>query len=220
MTPEQAVNNETSQEEQSPLEPEIPMPTSPSPPASPTRLAADDILAYVSAASPSPLKKSRHMLSLAERTRMSMSRGQSFEAEESDRGRLSPAKSEYTIIVEEPGDAEKEKDADGGATIREDLIARTRRSMAGFEAARQKAQLERRRSLRRTKTSPRKDGNAYFPRVDEDGEGGCAGDTSIVDELLSVETGGGEVDYEAVFRSRPKIKMSPAASPLRKWDEE
>ncbi|KXJ88165.1 HAUS augmin-like complex subunit 6 N-terminus-domain-containing protein [Microdochium bolleyi] len=205
------------QKEPSPLEPEFPVPASPPPPASPIQAAADEILAYMSNASPSPSKKTRHTLSLAERTRLSMSRGEAFDP---DDGRLSPAKPDYPIIVEEPVETAAE-DGDYGTTTtaHEDLIARTRRSMAGFEAARQKAQLERRRSQRRSKVAPRREGSTYFPRVDEDGEG--AGDTSVIDELLlQADSGGGEVDYEAVFRSRPKIKTSPAASPMRRWAEE
>jgi len=214
----------------SPSVPDLPPPTSPSPPAaSPTQAAADEILAYMSNASPSPMKKiPRHTLSLAERTRLSMVRTPSFEADESGSGRLSPGKADYPTIVEEAADPADNDDAAGQGTSREDLIARTRRSMAGFEAARQKAQLDRRRSQKKSKATPRKDGSGWFTRVDEEEEknGPGPGDISVVDELLLAvdeeggDGGAGAPDYEAVFRSRPKIKISPAASPMRRWDEE
>lgn len=216
----------------SPSVPELPPPTSPTPPqASPTQAAADEILAYMSNASPSPMKRtSRHTLSLAERTRLSMVRTPSYEADESGGGHLSPGKSDYPTIVEEA--AADSDDASGQGVSREDLIARTRRSMAGFEAARQKAQLDRRRSQKKSnKVAPRRDGSGWFTRVDEEDEGrneSKVGDVSVVDELLLAvdEEGGGggdgagAPDYEAVFRSRPKIKISPAASPMRRWDDE
>ncbi|KAH7031517.1 HAUS augmin-like complex subunit 6 N-terminus-domain-containing protein [Microdochium trichocladiopsis] len=198
-------------------EPELPVPPSPPPPASPTQAAADEILAYMSNASPSPLKKSRHTLSLAERTRLSMTRTQPFEADKVDSSRLSPTKADYPTIVEESADPVEDDVGAYQSNPHEDLIARTRRSMAGFEAARQKAQLERRRSQRRSKVAPRRDGS-YFPRLDEEENNGV-GDTSVVDELL-LQVDSGAPDYEAVFRSRPKIKTSPAASPMRLWAEE
>jgi hypothetical protein len=93
----------------------------------------------------------------------------------------------------------------------EDLVARTRRSMAGFEAAQQKAQLERRRSERKGRT-PQRNGS-HFPRVEEDE---AFGETSVIEELLETA----QHDMEAIFRSRPKMRTSPAPSPHRRWDEE
>jgi hypothetical protein len=95
----------------------------------------------------------------------------------------------------------------------EDLVARTRRSMAGFEAAREKAQLERRRSQRKSRhiaaSGHRRDGSSYFPSVGEE-----VGDTTLLaEELMNNE----QDDYEAVFKSRPKIKTSPVASPVKEW---
>ncbi|PTB77075.1 hypothetical protein M440DRAFT_1422107 [Trichoderma longibrachiatum ATCC 18648] len=86
----------------------------------------------------------------------------------------------------------------------EDLASRTRRSMAGFEKAQQKAQMERRRNLRRAKAPPRKEGS-YFPRVDED----LSETTQLLEQLAE------ESDVEAVFRSRPKIAQSLQPSPTR-----
>lgn len=175
---------------------------------SPTQATADQILASMSNASPSPTKKQRHTLSLAERTRMSMSRTSSFEPDDDDMNphMLSPslAKSNRKFGIQSPAIAEPSNGEEY-----EDLVARTRRSMAGFEAAKQKAQLERRRSQRQSKMiQPRKDG--YFPKVDEEGM-----DASVMEELLEAQ----HQDPEAVFKSRPKMRTSPVPSPGR-WDDD
>ncbi|KAK4152140.1 HAUS augmin-like complex subunit 6 N-terminus-domain-containing protein [Chaetomidium leptoderma] len=227
---------------------------SPESPISPTQELADQILASVSAASPSPIKKPRHRLSLAERTRMSMARRTSHanlrvpadedgpggygdddddneDDEEPDAPRLAIKRAPMTVpIVNEPppspppppgAAAERQDDgADGDAAYAGDLSARTRRSMAGFEAARQRAQLERRRSLRKAKQGPSPStplaagrGN-YFDAVDENEEEGNT--TVLAEELM---TGGRDDDYEAVFMSRPKLKTSPIGTPVRElWD--
>ncbi|PTB64908.1 hypothetical protein BBK36DRAFT_1170573 [Trichoderma citrinoviride] len=144
---------------------------------------------------PSPVKrtKPRHTLSLAERTRLSMSRKKSlcFEDEELDPPTPITPSTMPTITAVNPD-------------YSEDLASRTRRSMAGFEKAQQKAQMERRRSLRRAKVPPRKEGS-YFPRVDED----LSETTQLLEQLAE------ESDVEAVFRSRPKIGQSLQPSPTR-----
>jgi hypothetical protein len=203
-------------------------PLSPDRPVSPTQELADQILASVHAASPSPVKKPRHTLSLAERTRLSMARRTShanlrvpaevngLEDEEPDtHDRLTIKRAPVTVpIVTEPP---AEQDGEAGYE-HEDLVARTRRSMAGFEAARQKAQLERRRSLRKGKhgpspSTPAAGKSSCFPAVDEE-----EGNTTLLlaEELMN---GGREDDYEAVFMSRPKLKTSPIGTPVREfWD--
>ncbi|KAI5919811.1 HAUS augmin-like complex subunit 6 N-terminus-domain-containing protein [Camillea tinctor] len=186
----------------------------PSPPrqASPTQAAADEILASITNASPSPIKKPRHTLSLTERTRMSMSHSNTFDIE-NESPPPSPLKASPTKTINEPPTPAHDTHLDPGEEY-EDLVARTRRSMAGFEAARQKAQLERRRSQRREKMTPRKDNK--FPRLDEE-EAEGVGDTSVVEELLEDDT----VDYAAVFKSRPRLAMSPVPmTPGRRWDDD
>ncbi|ETS82847.1 hypothetical protein PFICI_04723 [Pestalotiopsis fici W106-1] len=176
---------------------------------SPTQATADQILASMSNASPSPTKRPRHTLSLAERTRMSMSRTSSFEPDdETNPHLLSPslAKSNRKFGITSPPVAES-----SNGDEYDDLVARTRRSMAGFEAAKQKAQLERRRSQRQSKLiQPRKDG--YFPKVDEEG----LGDASVMEELLDAQ----QEDPEAIFKSRPRMRTSPVPSPHGRWDED
>ncbi|KAH6605447.1 hypothetical protein Trco_007154 [Trichoderma cornu-damae] len=164
---------------------------------SPTKDFADDILDPMKSKTPSPVKrtKPRHTLSLAERTRLSMSRKKSlcFEDEELDPPTpITPAAKPAESRVVNPPD------------YSEDLASRTRRSMAGFEKAQQKAQMERRRSLRRSKMPQRKEGG-YFPRVEED----------LNEATLLLEQLAEEEDMEAVFRSRPKIGQSLQPSPTR-----
>ncbi|KAI2464099.1 HAUS augmin-like complex subunit 6 N-terminus-domain-containing protein [Annulohypoxylon bovei var. microspora] len=181
-----------------------PMPPSPGS-VSPTQAMADEILASMLNASPSPMKKHRHTLSLAERTRMSMTRTKSFEKEE-DLTQLSPIKLGH---VQSSSDNTTSHMTEMGEE-HEDLVARTRRSMAGFEAAQQKARLERRRSERKSKVAPRKE--SYFPRLEEE----IMHDTSIAEELMEDD----EVDYEAVFKSRPRVQTSPLPSPSKAWNGE
>lgn len=190
---------------------------SPERPVSPTQLMADQILASMNAASPSPVKKPRHTLSLAQRTRLSMARrgshapglGSQDEDDEPELELLSP-RSPPTVTVEAPRPSMQDVPEDDEPQY-EDLVARTRRSMAGFEAVRQKAQLERRRSQRKSRqhavSVSRRDGSSYFPSVDEEG------DTTLLlaEELMNNERD----DPEAIFKSRPKIKTSPVGTPVR-----
>jgi hypothetical protein len=168
---------------------------------------ADAILNSVSAASPSP-KKTRHTLSLAERTRLSMSRAShsqlsdlhdDFEIEELPRLSIRPRPSFVPKIQSSESEPGKH----------EDLVERTRRSMANMEAVQKKVQLERRRSVKEEKKKVRQ--TSYFPKVEE--KEASAPDISAI-ELMQ-----GDPDYESVFKSRPKIKTSPAVSPTRIWEE-
>jgi hypothetical protein len=237
-----------------------PPPSPEHPPLSPTQQLADEILASVSAASPSPVKKPRRALSLAERTRLSMARRTSHanlrvpadeDADNEDdldpyRNGGAPEEPPKPLTLKRasapPGaiPVVKERGADGdgdgngnvaGDGAYEDLVSRTRRSMAGFEAARQKARLERRRSLRKAtgngKQQQQTPGGAgargsYFPALseEEEGEGGVGGRGDVTNStlLLAEELMTGD-DYEAVFMSRPKIKTSPIGTPVRGvWD--
>ncbi|KAK0714717.1 HAUS augmin-like complex subunit 6 N-terminus-domain-containing protein [Lasiosphaeris hirsuta] len=196
---------------------------SPEQPVSPTQQLADQILASVNAASPSPVKKPRHTLSLAERTRLSMARrtsqavSQAVAADEDDEEleRLPVKRNGPTISVDPPQPAEQQYQnggTDEADVPYEDLASRTRRSMAGFEAAQKKAQLERRRSIRKSKQIQPAPAGRNFATVDEEEN------TTLVlaEELMSVE----HVDYDSVFMSRPKIKTSPVGTPVRGlWDD-
>lgn len=200
---------------------------SPEQPVSPTQQLADQILASVNAASPSPVKKQRHTLSLAERTRLSMARRTSHavsqvaaaDEDDEDLERLSVERNGLTISVEPPPPPAGQQYQNGNDhevaapdVPYEDLVSRTRRSMAGFEAAQKKAQLERRRSIRKSKQIQPAPAGRNFATVDEEEN------TTLVlaEELMSVD----HVDYDSVFMSRPKIKTSPVGTPVRGlWDD-
>lgn len=203
----------------SPAKPAVP---SPERVVSPTQQMAEQILATMSATSPSPAKPSRHVLSLAERTRMSMFRrtsrarprpnehGDDDDDDEPDFDPL-PLRKAPTVTVDR---AAVDQDVEGDEQ-EEDLLARTRRSMAGFEAARQKAQLDRRRSQRKARqpsgvgtAGSEASTNHHFPTLEEQEEGNSM---ILAEELMN----GTQDDYNAVFMSRPKIKTSPAGTPGR-----
>lgn len=214
----------------SPVEasPPKPIPAIPDHPLSPTQALADQILASMNATSPSPVKKPRHTLSLAERTRLSLarrnSRGPRLDDDDDEPDLTSLAiRSPPTVTISpvQPLGTLPTPTEEPEENGYEDLVSRTRRSMAGFEAARKKAQLERRRSQRQSSRpmppagGHRRDGSSYFPSVDEEGE---HGDTTLLlaEELMNNETD----DYEAIFKSRPKIKTSPVGTPVKGgWED-
>lgn len=195
---------------------------SPSPPSRTTSPLASEILASVLTTSPSPTKP-RHVLSLAERTRLSMSRASfakaNFLSEDTDddlpelpshslqQNSKRSSKSEtgqHTDAVELNSSARTTNPT-------EDLIARTRLSMSNFAAVQKNAQVDRRRSIRAAARNKRL---SYLPKpletaVEDDGV--------VIDGLDKRKLIQGEVDvdYEVVFKSRPKIKTSPERSPQR-----
>ncbi|KAL2875699.1 hypothetical protein SGCOL_009010 [Colletotrichum sp. CLE4] len=183
---------------------------SPESPQSPTQELADQILKDMDVASPSPVKRSkpRHTLSLAERTRMSMARS-------SRSVRYDPDDEEDDTLTLRPSFASANRRT-GEVTIHvtdeDDLVARTRKSMVGFEAAHQKAQLDRQKSLK--KPRPRARTESHIPVVEEETMELDPDASILAEELMAVE------DMEAVFRSRPRIKTSPAPSPSRRPLEE
>lgn len=192
-------------------------PHSPETVPSPTQQIADQILESMDAASPSPTKqrsKPRHTLSLADRTRMSMMRSANpflDEEPELDLPPIAASQASRSVTTSMPPLQDDAKSGD-----EDDLLSRTRKSMAGFEQAQKKAQLQRRRSERRSKMAAverREVSHGYFPRVPEEGGG-----EEIADRTLRLEEQMLEEDVEAVFRSRPKIIASPLPSPTRDWD--
>lgn len=213
---------------------------------SPTQQQADQILASMNAVSPSPVKQQRprHTLSLAERTRLSMARGSSVDLDDDDEVALaspsrprrrntssrSPTKGSSTPATPTaaiPEDAAATPKADN----EDDIVARTRKSMANLEATQQRVRQEKERAARREarkKSMSNKSGEiarqAYFPptTLDEEGDsmmaggGGGEGDsTAMLEELIAreAEMGTAGVDYDSVFRSRPRIKASPPGTP-------
>jgi hypothetical protein len=182
-------------------QPTKPMSPDPPPPIvdTPQRITADQILASMNAMSPSPPRKPRHTLSLAERTRLSMAR----------RGPQAAESDDNEEEIESPPVARLAAPSEN--VEYQDLAARTRKSMAGFDAARQKAQMERRRSQRKSRhgAPARGDAASQVSRVDEEGDG----DTTLLLAESLLATGGD--DEEAVFKSRPKVQTSP----LGTWEQ-
>jgi hypothetical protein len=201
------------------LHSDMPPPSPPSRTASPL---ASEILASVLTTSPSPTKP-RHVLSLAERTRLSMSRASlakaSFQSEDTDDDLPElPSRSlqQNSKRASKSGAGQHMDMAEPSSSVRtnnptEDLIARTRLSMSNFAAVQKNAQVDRRRSI---KTAARNKRLSYLPKALE---------TAVEDEDLVLDgvdkkkliEGEVEVDYEVVFKSRPKIKTSPERSPQR-----
>lgn len=212
-------------------------------PPSPTQQQADQILASMNEASPSPIQqcRPRHTLSLAERTRLSMTRTLSTEEKaelavgtaaplrrRTTAPRSPPKRSISTTPTAIPEDAalagNENEEKEASAEEEDDLVARTRKSMANFEATQQRIRLERQRSQKqeaRKQSLTNRSGEiarqSYFSEpVDE--ETGAEGDstmnsTKMLEELLAKEAEG--VDYDSVFKSRPRIKASPPGTPVR-----
>lgn len=166
---------------------------------------ADQILNSVSASSPSP-KKPRHTLSLAERTRMSMSRTSLYRSPETDDETEAPDLPRLSTSRPSLAPGTPSVEADPHA----DLIERTRKSMAGFEAAQKKAQIERRRSMKQDAKAKQRQ-SSYFPKVEEE---------VSAPDMRTVELLEGDPDYESVFKSRPKIATSPDLSLAEAWEGE
>ncbi|KAK4238554.1 HAUS augmin-like complex subunit 6 N-terminus-domain-containing protein [Achaetomium macrosporum] len=183
-------------------------PVTPSRPRRSATIQSHSSSANMRPAQTSPMRAERTRLSMARRTSHANLRVPADEDgmdEELDTDPLTIKRSSVTVpIIAEPPKAQDGIDGENGY---EDLASRTRRSMAGYEAARQKAQLERRRSLRKAKqlppATPGTGRSGYFPAVDEE-EGNST--LLLAEKLMSGEN---QDDYEAVFMSRPRLKTSP-----------
>lgn len=207
-----------------PITPPAPQVLPPNPNAKPVAPTSPDlaaqILTSISASSPSP-KKPRHTLSLAERTRLSMSRtSHSQFSDLHDEFEIADLPRPRVAIKSRPSMAPRISSVGAEGDPHADLIERTRKSMAGFEAAQKKAQLERRKSVKDAKKKQRE--SSYFPKVvEEEKDGGVVGQDGIgAGSQSAVELLEGDPDYESVFKSRPKIATSPAGSPSRIWEED
>lgn len=204
------------------LHSDMPPPSPPSRTASPL---ASEILASVLTTSPSPTKP-RHVLSLAERTRLSMSRASlskaSYQSEDSDDNlpellsnpvpqRL---KRSSKSITGQRNEAVETSSANEPKNVQEDLISRTRLSMSNFAAVQKNAQIDRRRSIKSAARTKRESRSSYFSKPLEP----AVEDEDLVldglDKKKLIE-GEVEVDYDVVFKSRPRIKTSPERSPQR-----
>ncbi|KAI6244550.1 hypothetical protein HI914_07486 [Erysiphe necator] len=159
---------------------------------------AKQILDGISLSSPSPKKSS--IPPLAERTLLSMARmplSQSLKTHDETND------IDSSIVVKS---SNLEVESDSFAN----LVQRTRNSMAGFEAAQKKAQLDRRRSVKEEKKQRKV---SHLQKVEEKKTTRFEDDTKV--ELID-----GDYDYESIFKSRPKIKNSPIVSSQSSWHED
>lgn len=186
--------------------------------------AAADILASMQTTSPSPTKP-RHVHSLAERTRLSMSLASASKNRSHHDFDDLPDLPAPSVSKSSSKQFRRSRDLLGSsqdsanfalpaAEGESELSRRTRLSISNMEALTKTAHLERRRSL---KTQERANRESFMPKrletnIEEEEEPGSA-----VKKLIELGEVEGEVDYESVFMSRPKIKASPPSSPVRDW---
>jgi HAUS augmin-like complex subunit 6 N-terminus len=187
----------------------------PSPPSPSTSSQASNILSAVQTTSPSPTKP-RHVLSLAERTRLSMSR---VSTKTTSLSHLEDFDDIQEIPLSQNAKATSQIShlpSAASSSTHEDLIARTRQSLSNSAAVQKSAQIERRLSLKaaarakRASYLPAKQLETTFEGPDLNTEGSDR--KKLIEEAQ-------EADYEAVFKSRPKIKTSPETSPVKAWGE-
>lgn len=188
----------------------------PTPIVHPPELNAEDALAEqiitsIGDATPSPVKKPqpRMSMSLIERTRMSMARTNSFEpVAESPLPLPSPELPEPPTV---------QADADRRAT----LLERTRLSMMAMQS-------KPRQSLApRDKKEKRKSRNSLFP-VNQFDTPRTRKSFELIEESKDTDPErtpketlfSDEVDYDRVFKSRPRIATSPVFSPPQMENEE
>ncbi|POS87623.1 hypothetical protein EPUL_000846, partial [Erysiphe pulchra] len=170
---------------------------------------AKQILDDISSSSPSP-KKSSIPPSLAERTRLTMSRTPHSQLLKTNNETSDIANSHQPLSEAKSFAATRSSMLEVESDSCANLVQRTRNSMIGFEAAQKKAQLDRRRSIKEEKKNQRKLG--HLQKVEEK--------TNISSEnntLAAIEFIEGDHDYESIFKSRPKIKTSPIISSEGSW---
>jgi hypothetical protein len=197
-----------------------PTPTYPSEPPTPVtepselnaeEALAEQIVISIGDATPSPVKKHqpRMSMSLIDRTRLTMSRANSFES-----GADSPLPLPSPQLPEPPT---VEPDADRQAT----LLERTRLSMLAMQS-------KPRQSLApHEKKDKRKSRSSLFP-VNQFDTPRTRKSFESIEEIKSKDPErtpkealfNDEIDYDRVFKSRPRIATSPIFSPAQGDDEE
>ncbi|KAL6711006.1 hypothetical protein ACN47E_006881 [Coniothyrium glycines] len=186
---------------------EPPIPAFAPPELNPEEVLAEQIITSIGNATPSPVKKpqKRMSLSLVERTRMSMARTTSFEP--------LPESPDLPILAAplpppaESPDPDPNPDPDHRAT----LLERTRVSMLAMQS-------RPRKSLAAAKKEKRKSRQSLFP-VNQFDTPRTRKSSELIEERRSIERTPTEVlfddtvDYDRVFKSRPRIATSPVFSP-------
>jgi hypothetical protein len=197
--------------EPSPIESPTPafehsVPTLAIPNLNPEEALADQIINAIGNATPSPVKKPqpRMSLSLAERTRMTLSRTPSFEP-------VPESPDDLPVVASTVQPTTIDAGIDNVTT----LLDRTRLSMAAMSSRPRPSLASSQETARKQK---RKSRASLFPvnqfdtprnrRSFEAIEEAKSSEKTPKEDLLS-----GDVDYDRVFRSRPRIATSPILSP-------
>ncbi|KAF2019436.1 hypothetical protein BU24DRAFT_439572 [Aaosphaeria arxii CBS 175.79] len=179
------------------------------PPQTEEEAMAEQIISSIGNATPSPVKKPQPRLSLVERTRMSMAHTSSFAPIDEDSDMLSPS------LPELPPPPTIAEDQEPTLNRRTSLLDRTRLSMAAMSAHRPSAEEERKKKKRESSArqslfpvnqfdTPRN--RRSFHAIEEAKSSASA--HTPKEDLFS-----DEVDYDRVFRSRPRVAHSPIFSP-------
>lgn len=182
--------------------PETTIPTFQISDINPEEALADQIIDSIGNATPSPVKKPqpRMSLSLIERTRLTMSRTNSFEP-------LPESPDHPVPSMPPPPQIPSESEVDRQAT----LLERTRQSMVAMQSAPGRQSLAPRQEKRKSRSSLFPVNQFDTPRTRKSFE--------KIEEANSVERTPTEVllsdkvDYDRVFKSRPRIATSPIFSP-------
>ncbi|KAF1942127.1 hypothetical protein EJ02DRAFT_511872 [Clathrospora elynae] len=183
---------------------EPPIPTFDLPELDAEEALADQIINSIGNATPSPVKKTqpRMSMSLIERTRISMARTHSFEPvpESPDLPLASMPPPPIPSIAEEDG-------GDRHAT----LLERTRLSMVAVQSKPRMSMAAKEKRKSRTSLFPVNQFDTprtrkSFELIEEERSGGV--ERTPTDVLFS-----DKVDYDRVFRSRPRVATSPVWSP-------
>jgi hypothetical protein len=155
--------------------------------------AAEQIISSVFNATPSPAKKAPR-LTLTERTRMSMAPIVRLESDEDD-------KVDSAVSLPEP-EPELENEP---SNRRMSLAERTRQSMAAMSAqpAKSRKSLSKQRRLSQFPVNQFETPGKPRPLLPEPRR-----DATPTDKLFSEEA-----DYESVFKTRPRVALSPVWSP-------
>ncbi|KAF1913282.1 HAUS augmin-like complex subunit 6 N-terminus-domain-containing protein [Ampelomyces quisqualis] len=207
----QPVHRSPSPEPRSAYPSEPPIPIVEPPELNTEEALAEQIITSIGDATPSPVKRPqpRMPMSLIERTRMSMARTNSFEhVAESPLPLPSPQLPEILTI---------EADTDRGAT----LLERTRLSMMSMQAKpRQTLSARQRKEKQQSRQSLFPVNQFDTPRNRKSFE--IIEESKSTDPELTPKEAlfNDEIDYDRVFKSRPRIATSPVFSPPPNDNEE
>ncbi|KAF1926488.1 uncharacterized protein M421DRAFT_217476 [Didymella exigua CBS 183.55] len=171
------------------------------------QLLADEIINAIGNATPSPVKRPqpRMSLSLVDRTRMTLGRTPSVEP------RMALGRTPSFEPVHESPDplpvAPPAAAADAALERTASLLDRTRQSIAA--SSRRHASTTKQRTSRESVVSAQPDAPcASLDALDALGDQGGSGTRTPREHLLAAD-----IDYDRVFRSRPRIATSPVFSP-------